>query len=78
MIVVIWLVILWTPYLVMRLLHAQHARIPTTARPYGARTEPPTGVTTDATSQDEAAWSALDDRQLTRLLTDSAPRSITE
>jgi hypothetical protein len=79
MIILIALVILGTPYLVTRLmLRAQHARTPTAARPPQAYAGQPSGVGTDAGSQDGPAWSAVDDRQLTRLLTDSAPPTITE
>ena len=77
MIVLIVLVILWTPYVVARLLQAQHARTPTTAHPHAAE-EPQGNGASDTTNQMATAWSALDDRQLTRLLTDSAPRSATE
>jgi hypothetical protein len=80
MVIPIVLVILWTSWVAMRLLlraDAQHARTLTTAHPHQACAEP-RRAQTDAGSQDGPAWSALDDRQLTRLLTDSAPRTITE
>ncbi len=38
----------------------------------------PRGAWIDAGGQDGLAWGALDDRQLTRLLIDSAPRTISE
>lgn len=72
------LVILWTAYAVTRLtLRAEHARTPTPTHPQPVCAEP-SGAQIDAGSQDGPPWSALDDRQLTRLLTDSAPRTITE
>lgn len=78
MIILIVLLILWTPYVVTRLrLRAQHARTPTPTHPQQVCAEP-SWAETDAGSQDDPAWSALDDRQLTRLLTDAAPRTITE
>jgi hypothetical protein len=77
MVILIVLVILWTPYLVTRLLlRAQHARTPAHTQEVSA--VPPSGARTDTGGQDGPAWSVLDDRQLTRLLTDSAPRTITE
>lgn len=57
------LVILCIPYVVASMIRARHA---------------PTCNPSDTGSQDELAWSALDDRQLTRLLTDSAPPATTE
>ncbi|PZS28055.1 MAG: hypothetical protein DLM58_17755 [Pseudonocardiales bacterium] len=80
MIVLIMLVIFWAPYVVTRLmLRAQHVRTRTpAAHPRQACTGPSSGAQSDAGSQDGLAWSALDDRQLTRLLIDSAPRTITE
>ena len=62
------LVFLWMPYLITRL--------PPTAEP--ARAEPPRPARSDTPGQYGQVWSTLDDRQLTRLLTDSAPRTTTE
>ncbi len=79
MVILIALAILWTPYVATKLLlRARHARTPTGAHPQPACAEPPGGAETRTGSQDGAAWSALDDRQLTRLLTDSAPRTSSE
>ncbi len=77
----ILLVIVGTVYAVSRLMPgAQHARTrphPTPTYPHQVWAEP-SGAQIDAGSQDGPAWGALDDRQLTRLLTDSAPRTISE
>lgn len=72
------LVLFCAPYLVTRLLRAEQARMSAPARPQGAWTEPASKAQTDTGSQDGLSWSALDDLQLTRLLTDSAPRTNTE
>lgn len=78
MVILIVLVILWTSYLVTTLmLRAEHAGTPTPPPPQRVRAEP-SRAQIDAGSQERPAWDALDDRQLTRLLTDSAPRTITE
>jgi hypothetical protein len=76
MVILVALAILATPYLVARVLRTQHASTPRTAHPQEARAEV-SGVAGSA-SHDGPTWSALDDRQLTRLLTNSAPRSTTE
>jgi hypothetical protein len=68
MIVLAMLVFLWMPYLITRLLR-------TAALP---RAEPPRPAHSDSPSQDGQSWSALDDRQLTRLLMDSAPPTTSE
>jgi hypothetical protein len=75
MVIVILLMAVWTPYVVMRLLRAQHARALSPTNPQLARTELPTGTRTGTASQDQPGWTALDERQLTRLLTNSAPRT---
>jgi hypothetical protein len=72
--IILLLAICWTPYVITRLLRAQHAQTPNPARPTKAHGAPSTGADTETAVQ-HGAWSALDDRQLTRLLTDSAPRS---
>lgn len=74
----ILLVILWAPYLVARFLRAQRARTPTPSLPQRAWGGLPRKAQTDTGSQYGPAWSALDDLQLTRLLTNSAPRTSTE
>ncbi len=79
MTVFILLVFLFTCYPVMRLmLGAEDARTPTTGYLPQAYPGQPRGVGIDAGSRDGPAWGALDDRQLTRLLIDSAPRTISE
>ena len=78
MAILIVLVIFWTPYLLARLLLARHARRPSPAHRQRAYAQAPSWAQTDTGSPDGLAWSALDDRQLTRLLTDSAPRTITD
>lgn len=79
MVILIVLVIFWTPYVVTMLLRAQRARTPSSpGHPQLAHLELPIGATSDAGTQDVPGWGALDDRQLTRLLTNSAARSITE
>ncbi len=76
MIDLIVLVILWTPFVVPRLvLRVEHARTPTPPHPRPVWAEPPSGAKTAFGSQPGPVWGALDDRQLTRLLTDSAPPS---
>ena len=77
MIILLLLAICWTPYVVTKLLRAQHAHTPHPAGPTRAHTAPSAGADTNTGTQ-HGAWSALDDRQLTRLLTNSAPRSTTE
>ncbi len=77
MVILILLAILWMPYVVRMLLRAQHARTPSSVPPQRAHVQPPLGAATDTAAQ-HAAWSALDDRQLTRLLTNSAPRTTKE
>lgn len=65
--------ILWAPCVAAWLmLRAQ----PQPMRAGRQRTEP-SGAELRA-PEDSPAWSALDDRQLTRLLTESAPRTSTE
>jgi hypothetical protein len=74
------LLILWVPYLVAELvLRARRPRTLSPAHSQPAYADPPTnprGTATDG--QHWLGWSAWDDSQLTRLLKDSAPRSITE
>ena len=77
MIILLFLLILWTPYVVSTMLRAQQNRSPIhidlqTVPAYQGQAE------TDLDLRSGAAWSALDDHQLTRLLTDSSPRTPTE
>jgi hypothetical protein len=75
MAILVLLVLLWTSYVVTRLLRAQHVSSTAHSPKAGAT---PSDVEPGTGSQDGPAWSALDDYQLTRLLTESAPRTITE
>lgn len=78
MIILVVLVILWTPYVAaLLMLRGQHGRTPARAGPQLGRAEP-SGADLDAASRHVSAWSALDDLQLTWLLTGSAPRTNTE
>jgi hypothetical protein len=70
MVIFILFAILWTPYLLRKLSPAQRTRTPTASRLKGAHPEPLNRFHADTRY---TAWSALDDRQLTRLLTNSAP-----
>jgi hypothetical protein len=73
------LVKLWTRYAITRLLRAQQARVPPLGpASAGASEAPPSGTEAVSGSQPGAVWDALDDRQLTRLLTNAAPRTIIE
>lgn len=76
--ILILLVILVTPCLLIRLFAAQRDRASDPERPAQAWARPRRPTTTEPGSQDELAWSALDDRQLTRLLTTSAPPTNSE
>lgn len=76
MVILIALAILGTPYLVTKLLPAQHYRTKHTDQPQEADAEL-SGVIGIAT-YDRPTWSAPDDRQLTGRLTDAAPRSTTD
>ncbi|MEP6563219.1 MAG: hypothetical protein ABJD68_19335 [Nakamurella sp.] len=83
MIVLMMLVFIWMsyvmPYVMKRLLPtAQQARTPTRDGSQLAPAEPSRAAGSDTGGQDGQGWTALDDRQLTRLLTDYAPRTITE
>lgn len=76
MVLLILIVIVWTPYAVpklLQLLSVQDSSTPSSTPPRQARAEPPAG--THTFGQDVPAWSALDERQLIRLLTSSAPRT---
>ncbi len=73
------LLIVWVSYLVAKNLRAQPTLLsPVPARPRRTGATPPSDERLGAGGQDEPTWSALDDRQLTRLLTDSAPRTTTD
>lgn len=70
------LVIFWILSVMMRLLPTvQQARTPTRDGSPQARPVPPRRVHGGTGGPDGQSWSALDDRQLTRLLIDSAPRT---
>ncbi len=71
--ILIMLVLGWISYLATRML-VRDARVGTATptRPSLARPAPPGGAATDTRTQHAVAWSALDDLQLTRLLTDAA------
>lgn len=63
MVILIVLVILWTPYVVTRLmLRAQHSRTPAPAHPPQAYAGPPSGADTPSGCPYGPLWSALDDR----------------
>ncbi len=79
MIILLILLIFWMPYLKTRLLPtAQQTRTPTKNASEQVHAEPPRLVQGGTGSQDWQTWSALDDRQLTRLLIDSAPRTTSQ
>jgi hypothetical protein len=78
MVILVALVILWTPFLTAKMLLARRANAAGTPRPQSSRTQPPSGLASEPCHYDRSLWTALDDRQLTRLLADSAPRSSTE
>ena len=68
-----YVVVLLLPFVVNKLLGAHHARTPSLAPPQAAPLVLPIPTQADTGDRDMSAWSALDDRQLTRLLMDSAP-----
>ncbi len=73
-VLVLVLVLVWTSFFLGRLvLRAEHVRVHDPAPAPPERAETPSGVSTATGGQDVLGWTALDDRQLTRLLTDSAP-----
>lgn len=72
MVILFVFVILWTPYLVTALLGAQSAHTASPAPAQLALEQSPVGVEPDTGNQATPAWTALDDLQLTRLLTNSA------
>lgn len=74
MVILVVLAILWAPYLVALLVFGPHpARTAAPSSAHPAWAEPSRADLDEA--QDGLRWSALDDRQLTRLLLESAPRS---
>lgn len=76
MITVVLLFIVWVPYFLVRSLRAHHVRTLNENQPHSVAAMPEAfGKTGD---EPRSAWTTLDDRQLTRLLIDSAPRTITE
>ncbi|MEO7126643.1 MAG: hypothetical protein ABI382_10410 [Nakamurella sp.] len=78
MAILIVLVILWTPYLMLTLVRATNPRTPTAAHPQWSSEEVPNRALAGTGSPNGSAWTALDERQLTRLLTDAARRTNTE
>jgi hypothetical protein len=72
------LVKLRSRFAITRLLHAQRAHIPTLLWPAQVHAVPPVETEAVIGGQQDAAWDVLDDRQLTRLLTNAAPRTVTE
>lgn len=76
--ILVVLVLLCTCYAVTRvILRAEQTRSPTPThpQPVGANAS---GVTTGSGNQPDPVWDALDDLQLTRLLTNATPRTISE
>jgi hypothetical protein len=71
----IMLAILWSGVVTMLMLRARQVRTPVWDGSQQGSAEPPQSSTD---GQDGQSWSALDDRQLTRLLTNSAPRTTSE
>jgi hypothetical protein len=78
MVILVALVIIWAPFLTAKLLLAKRANAAQPHPSRSSRTQPPSGAKSETSRHDGPVWTALDDRQLTRLLTDSAPRSSTE
>ncbi|WP_239405683.1 hypothetical protein [Frankia sp. Cj3] len=78
MIIIVASVILCTPYLVSTLLRARRTRTASRVRPQQVGVKTRIGAKVETVSPDEPTWSALDDRQLTRLLIAAAPRATTE
>jgi hypothetical protein len=67
MVIFILLAILWTPYLLRKL------SVRSAPTPSGLKRAHPEPLNRSDADTRHTAWSALDDRQLTRLLTNSAP-----
>lgn len=78
MIIFVFLLIVWAPYIIAKVARYRDARTLNETQPRGLRATPEALENIDPSSRSPLAWSVLDDRQLTRLLTDSAPRPITE
>lgn len=73
-VILIVLGFLGTAYAVTRsVLRAEHTPTPAPAHPRPVWAAPPSRGKPGSGSQPGPAWGALDDLQLTRLLTDSAP-----
>ncbi len=76
MITVVLLLIVWVPYFLVGSFRTHDVRTLNEYQPRSVAAMPEAfGNTGD---EPRSAWTALDDRQLTRLLIDSAPRTITE
>lgn len=83
MIVLLVLLIICAPYVVTWLLHDQQAGGGGSARARRAgvdalRRTPPVGAQASTFRRDGLSWTDLDDRQLTRLLSDAAPQTDTD
>ncbi len=78
MISLVIVVILWTYVLAMMARRAPQARTPIRDGSPQACADPRRRARSGADIQDGQVWSTLDDHQLTRLLTDSAPRTTSE
>lgn len=78
MITLVFLLVVWAPCIIARVVSTHGARTLSDNHPRSPRAMPEDPGTNGATDRSPLAWSALDDRQLTRLLTDSARRPITE
>ena len=76
MVILIALAVVCAPFLLTTALRARRARAPHAEVVNEGHAE--VGTVTGIASYDRPTWSALDDRQLTRLLISSAPRSTTE
>lgn len=67
------LLLVWVSYLATRMLMRDpHVGAATPTRAHQSGAETLRGAATDIRSQQAVAWSALDERQLTRLLIDAA------
>src|SRR5664279_1933806 len=71
MVILVALMTLWMVYEVTEPLRAQHASAPSPTPAQLAHAQPPIGAEPNRGNQATPAWTALDDLQLTRLLTNS-------
>lgn len=72
--IVVLLMILWMPFVEAKLLPATHASTSPFANARSAAARPRNPVGAETITDDGPVWSALDDRQMTGLLTNSAPK----